>query len=300
MAALFVKHPSFPQANSFFTASNFFWKMRVREWAFAQVNVTDVDVGLEVTSNNPNVVLGKDEASEKGLKQTRSPGTKNVTVKFYAMDPGFTFVHLIGPDVKVQVEVMTRRAPSEAAISLTKLEGKTVVINAPDAKAYTMDTSLTFNTKAGSAGSFFDGVPSGVNHVVVSSHGGVLTDADKADANKLCMFVSGFDLTSFRLDVGNAEEAFKALKGKVAKDCVIWLGGCTIGANDKFCSTAAKASGCPVVAVVMALVAKPFPKGNVDMLDRVAVPKVFGTDGKLMAVKDFCAKQEKHKFVVPV
>ena len=50
----------------------------------------------------------------------------------------------------------------------------------------------------------------------------------------------------------------------------------------------------------MGLINKKFPKGHVDMLDGFAMPKIFGPDGKTMTPTDFCAKQEQHRFVVPV
>ena len=51
---LFVKHPDFPHAKCSFTGSGYFWKMVVREWAFAKVNVNNLS-GLDVESNSPLV-----------------------------------------------------------------------------------------------------------------------------------------------------------------------------------------------------------------------------------------------------
>ena len=302
----FVRHPAFPQVKCFFTASGYFWKMRVREWAFAQVNVENMATNLEATSNNPNVVLGHTVRGEKGIKTTNI-STTQATIKFFANARGFTFIYMFDKDpstavdgVQMQVEVLERRAASPANISLTKLNGKTVAINAPDAQSYTMDSTLIFSNAAINPLSFFSGVPSGTNHVVISSHGGVPTTADRTDSTKICMFVAGFKLESLRLDVGNVEGVFNTLKGKVAEQCVIWFGGCNIGANTDFCSKAASASGCHVVAPVMPLTAQKFPKNNIDILDGFAMPRVFGPDGKPMNISDFCAKQDLLKFVVPV
>jgi hypothetical protein len=187
-----VKHPTFPQKKCFFTGGGMLWKMQVREWAFAQVDVQDVAEGLNASSNNPSVAAGAFDSSEKGIKTTRAGS--NVTVTFYANSTGFTFVHLFetdpfiaADDVRIQVEVLMRRAKQPAEISLTKLEGNTVVINAPDAKSYDMDRTITFSSTAINPLSVFAGVPSGTNHVVISSHGGVPTEADKSDNEKLCM-----------------------------------------------------------------------------------------------------------------
>ena len=302
----FVKHASFPQKNCFFTEGGFFWKMQVREWAFAQVDLDGIDDAIAVTSNNPNAALGHQEKGERGLK-TKASG-KKMTVKFFARAAGFTFVHPFkgdpwnaAEDLRMQVEVLQRRAPSEDKISLTKLEGKTAVISAHDARAYEMDTTLTFNPSAVNPASVFSGIPKGVNHVVISSHGGVPTAADKSNMAKICLFVGGFRTESVRLDVDNATSVFATLKDKMAENGVIWFGGCNIGANTMFCQKAAEAAGRTVVAPVMVLPNKKFPKGHVDMLDGFAIPKVFVPVGSpATSVSDFCGKQETHKFVVPV
>ena len=91
MPLKFVKHATFPQKNCFFTEGGYFWKMQVREWAFAQVDLDGVDDTIAVTSNNPNAALGHQEKGERGLK-TKTSG-KKMTVKFFARAAGFTFVH---------------------------------------------------------------------------------------------------------------------------------------------------------------------------------------------------------------
>jgi hypothetical protein len=306
MALKFLKHSSFPQKNCFLTESGYFWKMQVREWAFAQLDLEGVDDTTGVTSNNPNTALGHQEKGERGLK-TNTAG-KKMTVKFFARAAGFTFIHpfkddpwIAAEDVRMQVEVLRRRAPSEDKISLTKLEGKTVVIAAPDAKAYEMDTTLTFDTSAVNPVSVFNAVPKGVNHVVISSHGGVPTASDKSNMAKICLFVGGFNLESTRLDTDNVTSAFATLKDKVAENGVIWFGGCNIGANTSFCQKAADASGCAVVAPVMVLPNTKFPKSHVDMLDGFAIPKVFVPVGSPATnISDFCGTQQTRKFVVPV
>lgn len=304
-SARFQRHQTFPQMKCFLTAGGMLWKMQVREWAFAQVTLKNVEPDLKVTSNNPNVVMGVFETGDKGIKATRIPGTKDMAVRFYAKAPGFTFIHAFRDDPLkpvgdlMQVEVQQRRAPSANQISLTRLEGPTVAVNAHDAPSYQMDKTIIFPHAAVNPLSVFSGIPAGTQHVVISSHGGVPTAADRADASKLCMFIGGFTLQSVRLDVDNAEAVFGTLKGKVANTCVIWFGGCNIGNNEAFCKKAAKASGCTVVAPVMPLLDKKFPKGQVDMLDAVAVPRVFTPEGSL-DVPEFCSRQATHRFVVPI
>lgn len=303
--ARFVRHPSFPSGKTHLTAGGKLWKIKVREWAFAQVNLTDVGAGLTPTSNNPNVVADHRHALAS-VKGTMKPGTKEMTLRFYALGRGFTFIHLFERDPPdavselLQVEVTQRRANKPEQISLTKLGGKTCAVNAPDAVAYEMDTTLLFDGKSTDPAKLFDAVPGGLDHLVISSHGGVLNDADKTNQKKICMFVGGFNLTSVRLELENVKNAFAALKGKIAAAGVIWFGGCDIGANVDFCGAAAAAAGCHVVAPVMPLLDKKFPKGTVDMLDGFAIPKAFGSDGKTISIPDFCAKQDTHKFVVPV
>jgi hypothetical protein len=313
MAMKFSQHPSFPAKQAFSTPGGFLWKLQVREWAFAQVNLDGVtDPGIGVTSNNPNPVPDERDKPHKALKFTKATTKDRLTVRFYAKETGFTFVQpfkgdpwTAAEDLRLQVEVITRRAPKQDSISKTTLRGSTVALNAPDARAYTMDTTLTFDANATNPASHFASVPKGVNHVVISTHGGVASEADKSDSTKICLFVTGFTTAAKRIDVDNAQTAFGVLKGKVAENCVLWFGGCTIGANEKFCQIAADASGCIVVAPVMALPFTTFPKGQIDILDRFAIPKIFvpasagSNAATLKALSEFCAKQDELKFEVP-
>jgi hypothetical protein len=204
----------------------------------------------------------------------------------------------------LQVEVVLRRASSDATVSLTKLAGKTIAFNAHDTNStYNMDTNVTFSKSELNPLTLFSAVPSDTNHIAISSHGGPPTEADKPYVERRCMFVCGRKQTSpsLRLDLDNVEAAFRTLKSKVAKNAIIWMGGCTIGANGKFCQKAADASGCHVVAAAMVLREKKYPKGHVDILDRFCIPIVFAPNQpKQMNVYDLCAKQETHKFTVPV
>ncbi|HEY6527545.1 MAG TPA: hypothetical protein VIZ65_02540 [Cellvibrionaceae bacterium] len=307
MAAIkFTPHPDFPKAKCFFTPAGYFWKIQLREWAFAQINVEHFIAGLKATSNNPNVAQGNTGVGPKALTLSNIKGT-GATVKLFADKPGFTLIYFYDQDpaklvdgVHMQVEVLTRRANKPTDISLTKLEGRTVAINAPDARAYEMQTTLKFSDAASNPLGLFTGVPTGTQHLVISSHGGVPSTTDRNDVGKICLFVAGFKLNTLRLDTGNVEEVFKTLKGRLAANCVIWFGGCNIGANRNFCSKAAIASGCYVVAPVMPLLNKTFPKNFVDMLDGFAIPAVFDPTGKGISVSDFCAKQADLKFNVPV
>ncbi|MDP3332479.1 MAG: hypothetical protein Q8S55_10925, partial [Methylococcaceae bacterium] len=147
----FVKHPNFPQKKCFVTENGYFWKMNVREWAFAEINVANMVAGLTATSNNPTVVLGHTEKGKKGVKTTINKGQG--TVKFYANQSGFTMIYLFDTDqftpvdnVSIQIEVLGRRAPRENEISLTKLDDKTYAITSPDARAYIGDKTDIFNS----------------------------------------------------------------------------------------------------------------------------------------------------------
>ena len=66
------------------------------------------------------------------------------------------------------------------------------------------------------------------------------------------------------------------------------------------CSKAALASGCYVVAPVMPLLNKKFPKNYVDLIDGVSIPVIFVPAGKTMSISDFCSKQAELKFIVPI
>ena len=284
------------------------WKMQMREWAWAQVDLNDVADSVGVDSNNPNPVPGRFAQGRKAITASRALGTNKKLVKLYADRAGFTLVFAFdGSDSNkvgnnLQIEVLERRASSDASVSLTKLAGKTIAFNAPDTTStYDMDTTQTFSSSVLDPPLLFSAVQSGTNHVAISSHGGAPTKADEPFVERRCMFVCGRNQTSLRVDLTNVEDAFKTLKSKVAKDAIVWIGGCTIGANNSFCQKAADASGCHVVAAAMVLRARKYPKGNVDVLDRFCIPKVFAP-GKMnpITVADFCAKQETHKFTVPV
>jgi hypothetical protein len=173
MALKFVKHASFPQNKCSYTAAGYFWKMQVREWAFAQVDLEGAGPGIDVTSNNPNVVLGVHEKGEKGIKSSSS-GANKLTVRFYAKGQGFTFVHpfrsdpfVAEEDVRMQVEVVKREATSVNSISVTDLKGSTIALLAHDAKAYEMDKTFVFPSTAVNPLSFFSAVPADTNHVVI-------------------------------------------------------------------------------------------------------------------------------------
>ncbi len=303
--AKFVRNPAFPSSKTRVTSNLNLWKLEVREWAFAEVDVTDVAEGLQPESNNPNVSPGCRDKADRAIRGTRAADRSKMTIRFYAKAKGFTMLHLFRTDPfkaegdSLQVEVMERRASSANDISLAKLLGKSFVVNAPDAKAYSMTHTTTFDVTGKTVHNVFDAVPSGADHVVVSSHGGFLGSAG-ADT-ELCMFAAGTKNSGERLGVHNVTEIFAKLKGKVAETCVIWLGGCNIGDNNEFCQKAANASGCHVVAAHNALMNKVFAKDQIDLLDRYAGPKLFvPNETKPAFVGELCAKQVKHKFTVPI
>jgi hypothetical protein len=307
--ASFVRHPGFPVTKTRLTGTGRLWKMEVRQWAFAEVNVTDVDPRLKPTSNNPNVVTDHYPPPKSDtIRGAMRGASSDMTVRFYARAPGFTIIHLFETNPFIaafdglQVEVMHRRAPKEEYISLTKLLGNTCAINAPDTPAYEMGTTLTFDKTMTDPTRLFPAVPSGLNHLVISSHGGFQTEADKKDVKKMSLYVCGGDITLFRLTIDDVKKAFEMLKGKILENGVIWIGGCTIGSNTDFCAAAARAVDRPVVAPGYALANKKFPKGSVDILDNLALPKVFVPDAgtKFIGLSEFCAKQDAHKFVVPI
>jgi hypothetical protein len=293
----YVRHPSFPQANTSYLPSQWFWKMTIREWAFALLDIVDgvaIDSSFTGATNNLGVI--------RRVALVKSSDTKKVTIKFYAHSAGNAYVYLHDPTVAspftpvekmlMQVEVQTRRSGSEDGISLTKLEGTTAAINAPDTNAYEMSSTEVF--RADDPRAIFNSVPKGANHVVIASHGIVV-------GQNSCMFVGGASKPGQRLGLDNVTTVFATLHDKMAENGVVWLGGCGIGSNNEFCSKAANASGCPVIAAGHALVNKKFAKTFVDILDRVSMPKLFlPNKPEPASLGDFCADQVKHKFVVPV
>lgn len=301
----FVRNPAFPDSKTRITAQRKLWKLEVREWAFAEVDVKDVPEGLKPESNNPNASPGCFDKADRAIRwsQTQNADQTRRTVRFYAKAKGFTMIHLFRESAfkaegdSLQVEVLDRRASGPDQISLATLGGKSVVVNALDAKAYTLSQSTTF--QGTTISSIFDSIPSGADHVVISSHGGFLGSVGAE--RELCMFAAGTKNSSERLGVHNVTELFAKLKGKVSATCVVWLGGCNIGANNEFCQKAADASGCNVIAANNALENKSFPKDKIDLLDRYAGPKLFVPNGtKPEFVGELCAKQAQHKFTVPI
>jgi hypothetical protein len=296
-AMKFARHSSFPPQNASLLPSGWFWKMTVREWAFAQLDVVDdVPIPDKFTGETNNMSVVREVSA-------KSASLKKVTIRFYAHSRGAAYVYLHDPAVAdhfasvekmlMQVTVEPRSANQESETSLTRLEGTTAVINAPDAKSYEMSKTETYSAK--NPLELFKTIPNGTNHLVISSHGIEV-------GGNICMFPGGSSSPSQRLGLDNVAEVFATLKTKAAPDnCVVWLGGCNIGQNNEFCKKAARASGCPVIAAGQFLSAKKFDKDHVDILDRHSAPKLFlpGED-KPASLSDFCAKQEKYKFVVPV
>jgi hypothetical protein len=301
--ARFVRHPNFPVEKTRITAGGMLWKLEVREWAFAEVNLSDVDAGLTPTSNNPTIVT--DHYLEKPDKIRGTLSGRDMTVRFYAHERGFSMLYLFDKEPftpvsdHLQVEVLQRRAPREADVTLTSLSGATCAINAPDAKAYTMDTTLTFDTSYTDPARIFAKVPSGLQHLVISSHGGFQDEASKSDAKKMSLYICGGNTTLYRLTLADVTKAFETLKGSILDTRVIWIGGCAVAGNKDFCAAAAKAVNRPVVAPLRALLNKRFPKGKIDILDGLAIPVVFAPGGGTTKMIEFCANQDEHKFSVP-
>jgi hypothetical protein len=298
----FAKTASFPATRAYYTAGRTLWKLDVKEWAFATVDATDVDSGLKVSSNNPTVVPGFFDPSVKGIKYAAASSGSGGSVRFYANGQGFTFVNFFRPPSfdtvggLLQVHIVERRSATPADVQLTKLNGKTFAINAPDTITYDMGKTVVSAVSEASETGVFAKVDAGTNHVVISSHG---TLESKSPTAKICLWSAG-ERSSFRINDGNVAATFGALKGKVAEDCVIWIGGCTMAQNDAWCKAAAKAAGCHLVAPVNYTTIQKFPKGTVDLLDRSLGPVVFPpTGGKPIGVNEFCSQQDKFQFVVP-
>jgi hypothetical protein len=306
--ARFVRHPSFPASKTQVTGGGTLWKMQVSEWAFAEVNLTDVDPGLTVTSNNPTVVPDHRPSTPEKIRGTAKPGSRDMTVRFYAKSRGFTFIHLFGSDPTtavsdlLQVEVTQRRAPSEAGVTQTTLSGATCAINAWDAQAYRMDNTFTFDRTETDPAKIFAQVPAGLDHLAIGAHGGFQNDAEMSDPKKMSLYVCGNDTRYYRIKLSDVKTAFGTLKGKIRESGVIWIGGCNIAANREFCFGAAQAAGATVVAPGYPLLNKKYPKGKMDILDGLCLPTIFSPDAAktLVSAADFCARQEACKFSVPV
>ncbi|MBZ5687957.1 MAG: hypothetical protein LAP86_23325 [Acidobacteriia bacterium] len=297
----FAKAASFPVARAYYTPGRTLWKIDVKEWAFATVDATDVDPALNIGSNNPTVVPGFFDKSPRAIKYTAASSGSGGAVRLYANSTGYTFVNFFRLPLfdvvggLLQVHIVERRSASSADVQLTKLNGKTFAINAPDTVTYDMDKTVVSTAAEASEGGVFAKVEAGTNHVVVSSHGTL----ESKTAKNICLWAAG-ESSSFRINDGNVASTFGVLKGKVADDCVIWIGGCTMAQNNPWCKAAAKAAGCHLVAPVNYTTIQKFPKGNIDLLDRSLGPKVFPPDGgEPIGVNDFCSQQDKFQFVVP-
>jgi len=293
----------FPANRTYLKDGKELWKLDVKEWAFATADAVDVDPALNIGSNNPSVVPGYFENSIKKITYTPDQfGGSEGSVRFYAKSEGFTYVNFFrlpsfdAVGVILQVHVIRRRSETPNDSQLTKLNGKTFALNAPDARNYEMDKTVVSTKDEAKEGGVFAKVEKGTNHVVVASHG---TLEDRSKTAKICLWTAG-QRNSFRVNNGNVDSVFGVLKGKVADDCVIWIGGCTMSQNDTWCKAAAKASGCYLVACANYTPSRTFPKGNVDLLDRTLLPAVYPPNGeKPIDMSEFCAQQEKLQFVVP-
>lgn len=160
-------------------------------------------------------------------------------MRFYAKSEGSTYLNFFRPPsfdavgVILQVHVIVRRSETANDSQLTKLNGKTFAFNAPDAISYETDKTVISKTpEEGKDGGVFAKVEKGTNHVVIGSHA-TLEDKRK-DAKFICLWSDG-ERKSFRVNNGNVDSVFGVLKGKVADDCVIWIGGCTMSQNDTWC-----------------------------------------------------------------
>src|SRR5262245_43364160 len=144
----FAKSAAFPQSKAYFTAAGTLWKLDVRQWAYATVDASDVDFDLKIGSNNPTVVPGFFDTTIKKITSTTTAGN-GASVRFYANLPGFTYVNFFRPPSfdavgpLLQVHVLERRSANAQDTQLTKLNGKTFAINAPDAVTYSMDKNVT-------------------------------------------------------------------------------------------------------------------------------------------------------------
>lgn len=318
MAHKFVRNPNFPLSKSRFDANGMYWKMEVRQWAFATFDVVDLAAASNVNaSSSPFLVVpdaGHPVAEARPSVSQGYTGQGKKTVKFYAKLPGFTEVYLYDQipsipldGVKIQVEVTRREAQSAAGGSSTQLtRGKTYSIQAPDAVTYDMDVNTIF--RRDDLKTLFDDVPAGTEHVVMSAHG-VRTKAERVtqersnsfDPSTITMWMKGEYVDAGRLTVGNCEAIFQKLKSKVAANCVIWFGGCSMAFNRDFCFKAAKASGCNVVTVGNYLPFRKFPKYMVDLLDSKFNPFIFAPSAtNTQSPADFCERQGTFKFTVPV
>jgi hypothetical protein len=299
----FSAKKDFPTNRVYLKDGKELWKIDVKEWAFATLDAVDVDKSLNIGSNNPTVVPGYFEQSTN-KKITYTPDTfggSEGSVRFYANGQGFTYVNFFrlpsfdAVGVTLQVHIIERRSAGPNDSQLTKLNGKTFAINAPDATNYEMDKTVVSMTDEAKEGGVFAKVEKGTNHVVIGSHG---TLEDRSKTAKICLWTAGQG-KSFRVNNGNVDSVFGVLKGKVDDDCVIWIGGCTMSQNDTWCKAAAKAAGCHLVACANLMPDRKFPKGYVDMLDRVLQPAVYPPDGGVpISMSEFCSKQEKFQFVV--
>src|SRR5512145_2164065 len=68
----FVRNPAFPDSKTRITAKRKLWKIEVREWAFAEVDVKDAPDGLKPESNNPNVSPGCFDKADRAIRWTQS------------------------------------------------------------------------------------------------------------------------------------------------------------------------------------------------------------------------------------
>jgi hypothetical protein len=274
----FERHSSFPQANCYYLESGWFWKMDIPRFDFSKLNLVDA-AGMYVSSNAGDFVSNRDD----NLTNRRST-SPNRTIELLGLQVGIAMIEVReggeGGKIVMTMQVEVKDLPTGQATFL-QLPRNSAAINAADTP---VPYSLTTTTRITHSDplKLFETVPARTSHVVLSCHGQM-----KATGVKL--------LIAGGVGRDNAERVFATLKSKMA-DGVIWIGGCTAGADNEFCGIAARASGCYVVAPGLTIPAIKARPGMIELWSG-QLPKVFDKKtGNTMKLHEFMDLQRTLNF----
>ena len=253
----FECHSSFPKSSCYYLESGWFWKMDIPRFDFSKLNIIDA-AGMYVSSNSP-CVSNRDENLTN-----RTSSSPDRTIELLGLQTGISMIEVrewnggkVIMTMQVEVKDLSTGQPT-----FLQLPENSAAINAADTPVpYKLHTTTRITHS--DPPKLFSTVPAGTQHVVISCHGQM-----KADGVHL--------LIAGGVGRDNADAVFKTLK-PLAGGGVIWIGGCTAGADNEFCGIVAKSSGCYVVAPGLTIPAVPARLGMIELWAG-QLPKVFDKD----------------------
>jgi hypothetical protein len=297
----FAPHPKVLRGNYKFTESGWLWKLDVKVDETGRVILKDA-AGLLIQSRGI-IQVPNSPAVFKGATSNDA----DRTVEFLAITDGITMLDVTDPAnpgrgviISLQVEV---KKTASGKLNFVAFDGDAVALNARGTPVpYSLKT--TKQITGGPPESLFDAVPNGVKHVVISAHGQMhptLADQRRGISKRFfeLEIAGGVNIDIGVAGSGNCTAVFAKLKTKCAGG-VIWIGGCEAAAEPDFCTAAAKASGCFVVASAITIPPVTIPAGMIELFPGNMI-HFFNSDGNGQLKKaEFMAKAKDLKFHIVV